>query len=48
MGLMWEEPNWLRRDVLIKKRLGFDDAYWQRAGQVLRTKGSNQAVAAVG
>ena len=31
-----EEPNWLRRDVLIKKRMGFDDAYWHRAGKLLR------------
>lgn len=34
----WElmsEPNWMRRDVLIKQRLGCDDAYWQRAAKVL-------------
>ncbi len=30
------EPNWLRRDVLIKRRLGFDDAYWHRAATILR------------
>jgi hypothetical protein len=31
------EHNQLRRDVLIKRALGFDDAYWRRAGQdVLR------------
>ncbi len=30
------EPNWLKRDVLIKRRLGFDEAYWQRAGGLLR------------
>jgi uncharacterized protein len=30
------EPNWMRRDVLIKKKLDFDDAYWHRAGEVLR------------
>jgi predicted TIM-barrel fold metal-dependent hydrolase len=38
-GQTWEllsDENWLRRDVLIKQRLGFDDAYWQRAGRVLR------------
>ncbi len=29
------ESNWLKRDVLIKHRLGFDDAYWQRAAKVL-------------
>ena len=30
------ERNWMRRDVLIKQRLGFDDAYWRRAAKVLR------------
>ena len=30
------EHNWMRRDVLIKKRLDFDDAYWHRAGTILR------------
>lgn len=29
------EPNWIRRDVLIKRRLGLDDAYWRRAGEVI-------------
>ena len=29
------ERNWMRRDVLIKQQLGFDDAYWRRAGQIL-------------
>jgi uncharacterized protein len=33
---MWREGNWMRRDVLIKQRLGFDDAYWHRGSQVLR------------
>ena len=32
---LWGEGNWLRRDVRIKQALGFDDAYWQRAAQVL-------------
>jgi predicted TIM-barrel fold metal-dependent hydrolase len=31
----WGERNWMRRDVLIKQRLGFDDAYWRRAAKVL-------------
>ncbi|HZN65186.1 MAG TPA: amidohydrolase family protein [Tepidisphaeraceae bacterium] len=31
----WRERNWLRRDVLIKQRIGFDDAYWHRAAKVL-------------
>jgi hypothetical protein len=26
----------MRRDVLTKRRLGFDDAYWQRAAKLLR------------
>jgi predicted TIM-barrel fold metal-dependent hydrolase len=32
---LMREPNWMRRDVLIKKRLGFDEAYWHRAAEVL-------------
>jgi predicted TIM-barrel fold metal-dependent hydrolase len=34
--LIAAERNWLRRDVLIKKALGFDDAYWRRAATILR------------
>jgi predicted TIM-barrel fold metal-dependent hydrolase len=30
------EKNWLRRDVLAKKAMGFDDVYWQRAAKVLK------------
>jgi len=30
------EKNWLRRDVLIKERLGFGKEYWERAAKVLR------------
>jgi predicted TIM-barrel fold metal-dependent hydrolase len=30
------EPNWLRRDVLIKRKLGLDEDYWRRAGTVLK------------
>jgi predicted TIM-barrel fold metal-dependent hydrolase len=30
------ERNWMRRDVLIKKKLDLDDAYWRRAAEVLR------------
>lgn len=30
------EGNWLERDMAIKRTLGLDDAYWQRAGQLLR------------
>jgi predicted TIM-barrel fold metal-dependent hydrolase len=31
-----QEPNWLRRDIMIKQRLGFDEDYWNRAARVLR------------
>ena len=30
------ERNWMRRDVLIKRKLDFDEAYWHRAGTILR------------
>jgi uncharacterized protein len=40
MARMMEEPNWMRRDVLIKQELGFDEAYWQRAGKILRLPSS--------
>ena len=30
------EPNWMRRDVLIKRALGLDEAYWHRAATLLR------------
>jgi predicted TIM-barrel fold metal-dependent hydrolase len=33
---MMHEENWMRRDVLIKRELGFDDAYWNRASKILR------------
>jgi predicted TIM-barrel fold metal-dependent hydrolase len=36
IGLLFCEKNWMRRDVLIKQQLGFDDAYWQRAATLLR------------
>jgi len=32
---LWREDNWMRRDVLIKQRIGFDDSYWHRAAKVL-------------
>jgi predicted TIM-barrel fold metal-dependent hydrolase len=35
MELM-QQRNWLRRDIAIKKEMGFDNAYWQRAGKILR------------
>jgi predicted TIM-barrel fold metal-dependent hydrolase len=33
---LWSETNWLKRDVIIKQKLGFDQAYWHRAGRILR------------
>ena len=32
---MWTDLNWIRRDIRIKQKLGFDDAYWQRAATIL-------------
>lgn len=39
VGASWRlmrETNWMRRDVLIKRALGFDQAYWTRAASILR------------
>lgn len=33
---LMREKNWMRRDVLIKKRLGLDNGYWKRAATVLK------------
>lgn len=30
------ERNWMRRDLLIKRRLGLDESYWHRAETILR------------
>ena len=35
MELM-HEKNWMRRDVLIKQKLGFDQKYWERGAKVLK------------
>ena len=37
MELM-RDPNWMRRDIAIKRELGFDDEYWQRGAKVLNLK----------
>lgn len=34
--LLIGERNWLSRDIRIKERLGFDEAYWHRAAGLLR------------
>lgn len=39
LRLLFAEKNWMRRDVLIKQKLGFDDAYWYRAATLLRLPG---------
>lgn len=36
LRLLRHESNWMRRDFLIKQKLGFDDAYWQRGASLLR------------
>lgn len=36
LRLLLGERNWMRRDVKIKQALGFDEAYWRRAGGLLR------------
>jgi predicted TIM-barrel fold metal-dependent hydrolase len=37
------ESNWLRRDVLIKKKLDFEEAYWHRAAKVLGVKQTDRS-----
>ena len=32
---LWSERNWIKRDVEIKRTLGFDADYWNRAGKLL-------------
>ena len=34
------EPNWMKRDALVKQRLGLEGEYWTRAGRLLRIPGS--------
>lgn len=36
LKLLLTEGNWVRRDVLVKRACGFDDAYFARAGTILR------------
>ena len=35
---LWRDRNWIRRDMNIKRALGFDDAYWHRGANVLNIK----------
>jgi uncharacterized protein len=46
LRLLATEGNWLRRDVLIKRALGLDDAYWQRVATLLRLPADGAAAAA--
>ena len=34
------EPNWMKRDALVKQRLGLEGEYWTRAATLLRVQGS--------
>jgi predicted TIM-barrel fold metal-dependent hydrolase len=43
---MFHEPNWLKRDIEIKRRLGFGQDYWDRAAKVLRLTDGAAAVRA--
>lgn len=36
LRLLLTEHNWVRRDVLVKRAVGFDDAYFHRAGTLIR------------
>ena len=36
LRLLATEGNWMRRDVLVKRAVGFDDAYFGRAATILR------------
>jgi uncharacterized protein len=33
---LFRDSNWIRRDILIKQRLGLEEDYWHRAAKVLR------------
>jgi len=36
LRLLLTAGNWMRRDVLVKRAVGFDDAYFHRAATLLR------------
>lgn len=44
LSLMFE-PNWIRRDVMVKQKLGFDRDYWERAAKLLNVTEVTNAVA---
>ena len=35
---LMHDSNWMRRDIEIKRELGFDDAYWHCAASILRNR----------
>ena len=37
---LMREKNWMRRDALVKQRLGLEGEYWTRAARLLRVSGS--------
>jgi uncharacterized protein len=37
---MFHESNWLKRDIEIKRRLGFGSEYWARAAKVIKMPGA--------
>lgn len=39
---LMREKNWLKRDALVKQRLGLEGEYWSRAAQLLREEGSGK------
>lgn len=41
---MLRERNWMRRDVLIKQRLGLGPDYWHRGATLLRLSEANRAI----
>jgi predicted TIM-barrel fold metal-dependent hydrolase len=40
---IWKEQNWLRRDVLIKRKLGLEEDYWHRAATLLKIDSKKKA-----
>ena len=46
LRLLATEGNWMRRDVLVKRAVGFDDAYFRRAATLLRLPPGRTAGAA--
>jgi uncharacterized protein len=36
LKLLVTEGNWIRRDVLVKRAVGLDDAYFHRGATLLR------------